>query len=89
MEKLTRRGFLHRTSIGVTATGMLAAAPHLADISTEPEATTAEQAPVALIEPMLAHVRDVATGELSILIGTREVIYRDAELVARLLKVTQ
>jgi hypothetical protein len=89
MEKLTRRGFLHRTSIGVTASGMLVAAPHLADSSSEPEVSATEQASAGLSEPMLAHVRDAATGELSILIGTREIIYRDAELVARLLKVTQ
>jgi len=89
MEKLTRRGFLHQTSIGVTATGMLAVAPHLADISTSPEATAAEQAPTVLAEPMLAHIRDVTTGELSVLVGTREVIYRDPEFVMRLLKTVR
>jgi len=35
---------------------------------------------------MLAHVRDVATGEVSLMVGEREIIYRDPQLVMRLLR---
>ena len=41
---------------------------------------------VALAEPMLIHVRDVATGEIALMVGTRELIYRDPELVSRLVR---
>ena len=38
-------------------------------------------------EPLVAHVRNVATGEIAVLMGTREVVYRDRALVGRLLGV--
>ena len=91
MAKLTRRGFIRQTSAGVAATGMLVAAPQLV-ASTEPAADTAitasEPSLAALTEPMLAHVRDATTGEVSLLVGTREIIFRDTELVMRLLKAS-
>ena len=37
-----------------------------------------------LAGPMLLHVRDVPSGEVSMMVGTRELIYRDPELVSRL-----
>jgi len=39
---------------------------------------------ITLAGPMLLHVRDVPTGEVSMMVGTRELIYRDPELVSRL-----
>jgi hypothetical protein len=35
---------------------------------------------------MLVHVRDVASGEIALMVGTRELIYRDPELVSRLVR---
>jgi hypothetical protein len=56
-----------------------------------PSPVTAEQSSpgrsltgVSLAGPMLVHVRNVATGELAMMVGTRELIYRDPELVQRL-----
>jgi hypothetical protein len=37
-------------------------------------------------EHMIVHVRDLSTGEIAIMAGTSEVVYRDAELVARLVQ---
>jgi hypothetical protein len=39
---------------------------------------------VSLAGPMIIHVRDVPTAEISMMVGTRELIYRDPELVSRL-----
>ena len=39
--------------------------------------------------PVVAHVRDAATGELGILNGTREVVVRDPRLVTRLLQAAR
>ncbi|MBV8719700.1 MAG: twin-arginine translocation signal domain-containing protein [Chloroflexi bacterium] len=39
---------------------------------------------VSLGGPMLIHIRDVANAEVAMMVGTRELIYRDPELVSRL-----
>jgi len=41
---------------------------------------------VTLTGPMLVHVRDVANAEIAMMVGTRELIYRDPELVSRLVQ---
>ena len=41
---------------------------------------------VSLAEPMIVHIRNVATAEIGVLIGTQELVYRDPQLVARLVQ---
>jgi len=41
---------------------------------------------VTLGGPMLVHIRDLATAEISMMVGAQELIYRDPELVSRLVK---
>lgn len=41
---------------------------------------------MASSEPVVAYVRDRAKGEVALFIGTREIIRRDPDLVARLLE---
>jgi hypothetical protein len=38
----------------------------------------------SLSEPVLAHVRDLASGEISLFVGEREITIKDPQLVARL-----
>ena len=38
---------------------------------------------------MIVHLRDVTTGEIAVMSGAREIVYRDAEVVARLLRGAQ
>ena len=89
MAKVTRRRLLKTTSIGAATVGMLAAAPHLAALA----APAAEQAPelsaTSLSGPMVTYVRNLAKGEVGILVGEREIVYHDTDLVKRLLKATQ
>jgi hypothetical protein len=90
MAKLTRRGFIKQTSVSVATIGVLAAAPLVA-FPDAPDAVatdlSAEEASVAeLSGPLVAHVRDLATGEISLMSGTQEIIYRDPELVMRLIR---
>jgi hypothetical protein len=90
MAKLTRRGFIKQTSVSVAAIGVLAAAPLVA-VSDAPDLVAtdvvAEETSVAeLAGPVIAHVRDLATGEISLMTGTQEIIYRDPELVMRLMR---
>jgi len=74
--------------LGVATTGILAATPALTNSAELPEATTtlAELSATGVAENLIAHVRDVATGEVSLMVGTQEIVYRDPELVARLLR---
>jgi hypothetical protein len=90
MTKQTRRGFLKQTSVSVATLGVLsavplAAVPEATDVVAS-DATAAELSAAELAGPMVAHVRDFASGEISLLVGTQEIIYRDPELVLRLLR---
>jgi hypothetical protein len=38
---------------------------------------------------MVTYVRNLAKGEVGILVGEREIVYHDTDLVKRLLKATQ
>ena len=93
MPKVSRRGFIVKTSASVATIGMFAAAPALAVESELPAVTTStaaapelSTAAAAVTEPVIAHVSNLATGEISLLVGTQEIVYRDPELVQRLLR---
>jgi hypothetical protein len=88
MEDLTRRSFLRQTSVGAATLGLLPAVPALAAVHVSPEtAVTQGSAPVT--GPIIAHVSDVTRGEIALLVGSREIIFRDPRLVARLLKAAR
>ena len=89
MAKLTRRGFFRHTSVSVATLGMLAAVPSLEAVAEAPEVPAVELPTAGLAEPLVAHVSNLATGEVSIMVGTREVIYRDPEFVMRLLRAVR
>jgi hypothetical protein len=36
------------------------------------------------VDGLIAHVRNVSTGEIAVMVGTRETIFRDHSLAARL-----
>jgi hypothetical protein len=100
----TRRGFLTQLSIttGVGIAGGLGLHRLLAGDTPTPSTPTPESPALAhpsgsdltlggvsLAGPMLVHIRDVASAEVSMMIGTRELIYRDPELVSRLVNTAQ
>jgi hypothetical protein len=81
---VSRRAFLSRASLSVVLAGAAAAVPGLGAVVRLPAApgTTPDLPLVA--EPLVAHVRDLASGELSLMVGTDHVVLRDANLAARL-----
>ena len=92
MGELTRRTFLARASIATAAVTGGAAAISSMMASAIPAATAmpaVRGVTPALGEPLVAHVKNIATGEVAVLMGTREVVYRDRALVARLLGVVR
>ncbi len=94
MLDVSRRGFLAQAAVatGVGVAGGLGLHKLLAA-----PAATAEQAGaltlpspamegVSLAGPMVVHVRNLASGEVAMMVGTQELIYRDPELVAHLVQ---
>lgn len=93
MSQLTRRRFVKQASKGVSTIGLLAAVPGIAALPAASAATTStsqslasQLGTAALDEPLVLHVRDLASGEISLLSGTKEIVYHDLELVRRLVK---
>ena len=89
MAKLTRHGFIKKTSVGAATLGALVAVPGLAEVEAAPPPHAAGGLAPGHHEPLLAHVRNRATGEIALLVGTREVVIHDRELVMRLVKAAQ
>lgn len=90
MNPSTRRTFLARGSLGVALASALALVPGLGaalrlplgPVTSGTRPSIASMASTA--EPLIVHVRDVSSGEITLLFGTKRVIYRDADLAARL-----
>jgi Ubiquitinol-cytochrome C reductase Fe-S subunit TAT signal len=79
MPDSTRRGFLIMAGAGAAAVGAVAVA---SDASAAP--ATVKTADVTANGPLVAYVSDVHKGEISVLVGEREVIIHDRALVAKL-----
>jgi len=96
MAKLTRRGFLEKTSVGAAAVGALITVPGLTKV---PNAKAAPALPSsdAVIDLsaaersglLVAHVRNLKTGEIALMVGTREIVFHDRRFVARLVKAAR
>jgi len=77
MSKSSRRTFLVMSGASAAAAGVAAAMP--ASAATPKPVTTPDGA-----EPLVAHISDPSTGELTLLVGEREVVVHDADLVGRI-----
>ena len=79
----------------VAAAGAVATVPGIADevVASESQLPAADAAiegeAGALTEPLVAHVRDLATGEIGLFAGTREVVVRDPGLATRLFRASR
>jgi len=94
LAKLTRRGFIGQTTASVATIGVLAtvptlvAAPEMTDIVAS-DTAAAELSATTFSESVVAHVSNLASGEVTIMSGTKEIILRDADLGMRLLKAVR
>ena len=94
MAKLTRRDFIGQTTASVATIGVLAtvptpaAAPEMTDVVAS-DTAAAELSATTFSEAVVAHVSNLASGEITIMSGTKEIIVRDTELVMRLLKAVR
>jgi hypothetical protein len=89
MKPLSRRTFLKRGSVAVALAGAASSLPGLGDMTDASQAATGS-APAELpeganlAEPMIAHVRDLGRGEISLFVGEREVVVTDPNLATRI-----
>jgi hypothetical protein len=84
--KLTRRSFLKQTSATAATFSLLPAMPALAASSRSAEPVVPKlHAPFS--GPLVVHVSDVATGgEITLFAADQEIVFRDPQIVARLIK---
>jgi len=87
MAELTRRRFLVRSSLGLSAAaavaGALVGGPRL--LAAAAPAPPADLAGAELAGPLVVHVRNAGTGEVSLMVGTTQTAFKDRDLVDRLL----
>lgn len=89
MPTVTRRGFFKQTSLTALAVSALSFVPFSGLVASDSAEVEEPGLNPALVSgPVVAHVRDLATGEVSIMSGMQEVIVRDPQLVAKLLKLS-
>ena len=98
MSELSRRVFLKGGTAAVVAAGAISAIPGLpalvgavetqgpADAGAAESAVAEGESSVSMTEPLVAHVRDLASGEIGLFSGTREVTVLDPRLAAALVK---
>jgi hypothetical protein len=83
-EELSRRTLLKTGSLGLIAgVAAISGIDKVASLTgvhveSEPDLT-------AVGTDVVAHVKDASTGEVAVMVGTSEVVYRDPQLVGRLL----
>jgi len=88
----SRRKFLQHGTLGAVAVGA-AFTPALVSgvASAQPPVSAAAVHPVAVgalpDRPFIAYVKDHRSGEIVVMVGEREVVYRDAELASRLARI--
>ncbi len=95
---LSRRSFLRNGTLGAATLGVIASVPGLSGLagwaSSEAPAASgaangAESDLSELSGPIVAHVTDAATGDVSLYLGEREIAYRDPTLVQHLIRATR
>ena len=84
MAKLTRGGFLKKTSVGAVAFGALAALPGAAAAAGRPPMAAPPETDALTAAPFVVYVRNPAIGEMVVLAGAEEFTYTDRALAARL-----
>ena len=96
--RVSRRLLLRHGTLGAAALGVVSAVPGLSGLltgasSAAPEVTGAasETAPEAaslgaVDGPLVAHITNAATGDVSLFVGEREIPFRDPTLVQHLLR---
>ena len=79
MDDSSRRAFLATTAVGAVGVGVAAVAP-----GAQAASTHRHEVPAHAAGALVAHVADVQGDTVTLMVGEREVVVRDRDLVARL-----
>jgi hypothetical protein len=91
MDPISRRAFIGRASAAVAAAGVVTAVPAgLAGASVKATPSTHVDLPssVPSDQPVIAHVRNISTGEIAIFAGFDEVTIHDRGLARAIARAT-
>ncbi len=80
--KMSRRSFLQKTAVGAAAVGAMAAAPTILKMTENVQASPPPGD--GSNTPIMAYVKDAATGTVVVMWGTQEIVTRDPGLANRL-----
>jgi hypothetical protein len=101
MSPLSRRVFLKGGTAAAVAAGAVSALPGLpalvstaetqapADVGVADAAVADTESSLTMSDPLVAHVRDLATGEIGLFAGTREITVLDPRLAAALARAVR
>ena len=90
MREISRRALLTKGSLGAAGAIGVLALPEVARAAAradEPELSEEERR--VLAQPFVVHLRDVATGELELLVGEQSIVFKDKRLVAKVLRAAR
>ena len=89
MPQRARRDFIRHSVLGAAAVGVVAAAPRA--LSRPPAVTAATPAASGLPagQHVVAYVRDVTAGEITVLVGEHEIAFRDRDLASRIARAAR
>jgi len=92
----SRRRFLQHGTLGAVAVGAAFTPGLVSGVASAQPAVSAAVHPSAVRpgavgalpdQPFIAYVKDHRSGEVVVMVGEREVVYRDAELASRLARI--
>lgn len=95
MMALSRRMFLKRGSMAVAMAGVATSLPMLAEVGSGASSSEASSAAsdvpegFQMSENLVAHVRDLGTGEINLFIGERQITLNDPGLARALFQATR
>ncbi len=69
--------------------GLVGASEAEAPAAADGAAAATDEGAASLSEPLVAHIRDLSTGEIGIFNGTREIIVNDPQMAARLFQAAR
>jgi len=84
MTRSSRRTLLKSAAVGAAAIGLVSAGRGVVGSTTAAKGSIDTSS-----EPLVAYVSDARRGEIVVMVGTREIVRRDAALVARLVAIAK
>lgn len=91
MAGISRRRFLIRSSAGAAGIGLLATSPGLiSGLASRVEAAREQEIEAVMMgDEVVAHVRDLHSGEIRLFVGDREVVHYNPDLAIQLIKASK